>query len=264
MNANHTFAINKKAVARSFSKAASCYDQFAQLQRDIGQQLLTGVKAKKPAKILDLGCGTGYFSEKLCTIYPAGQMISLDLSNAMLCQVEKKQLQQVSCLQGDIDHLPFEQAQFDLIFSNLVVQWSEDLTGCLRQLKKALNSGGSLHFSTLIDGSLDELTQAWKAVDQYPHTNSFLTLDAVTAAVQQCAFKNLQISTETRTLYYENVIEVMRALKGIGANHVHGQQGLTVKGRKLLRLLEKGYAPFVNEQGQLKLSYQVCYVEAQN
>ncbi len=264
MNSNNTFTINKKAVANSFSKAAKHYDQFAQLQRDIGLQLLTGVTEQLPAKILDLGCGTGYFSEKLCTIYPFCQMTCLDLSNAMLRQVEKKQLVQVSCLQGDIDKLPFSRAQFDLIFSNLVVQWSEDLQGCLQQLKKSLNAGGRLHFSTLIDGSLHELTQAWRAVDQYPHTNSFLTLNAVKAAAQQCGFKKLQIKTETRVLHYENVIEVMRALKGIGANHVHGQQALTVKGRKLLRLLEKGYASFVNEQGQLNLSYQVCYVEAHN
>lgn len=264
MKANHTFSINKKAVARSFSKAAQHYDQFAQLQRDIGVQLLTGVKPQAVERILDLGCGTGYFSEKLCTMYPSCQMTCLDLSNAMLCQVEKKQLAQVSCLQGDIDKLPFSRAQFDLIFSNLVVQWSEDLSGCLQQLKNSLNAGGSLHFSTLIDGSLHELAQAWKAADEHPHTNSFLTLDAVKAAVQQCGFKKLQIKTETRVLHYENVIEVMRALKGIGANHVHGQQPLRVKGRKLLRLLEKGYAPFVNKHRQLNLSYQVCYVEAQN
>ena len=263
MNSKNAFIINKKAVASSFSKAAGCYDQFAQLQRDIGLQLLAGVAQQEINTILDLGCGTGYFSEKLSEIYPHCQMTCLDLSAAMLAQVDKKQLPQVSCLQGDIDNIPFADNRFDLIFSNLVVQWSEDLGGCVKQLKQSLNAGGKLHFSTLLNGTLNELTQAWKAVDQHPHTNSFLDLHTVKKQLEQCGFSKLSIKTETRVLHYENVLAVMRALKGIGANHVHGQQALTIKGRKLISLLEKGYAPFVNKQGQLNLTYQVCYVEAE-
>jgi malonyl-CoA O-methyltransferase len=263
MNPKTTFTINKKAVAHSFSKAAERYDQFAQLQRDIGMQLLADVTKQPAQQILDLGCGTGHFSEKLCQLYPDCQLTCLDLSNAMLAQVGKKKLAQVSCLQGDIDHLPFTENRFDLIFSNLVMQWSEDLASCLKQLKNSLNSGGILHFSTLVEGTLHELTQAWKRVDQHPHTNSFLNRDTLTKLLQQSGFKRVSIKSQTRVLYYDNVIAVMRALKGIGANHVHGQQPLTVKGRKLLTLLEQGYAPFINEQGQLNLTYQICYVEAQ-
>jgi malonyl-CoA O-methyltransferase len=263
MSYKSNFSINKQAVARSFSKAATYYDQFAQLQRDIGMQLLTEITQANRDKILDLGCGTGYFSAKLCEIYPACQMTCLDLSDAMLRQVAKKQLPQVKRMQGDIDHLPFTESHFDLIFSNLVMQWSEDLGGCLKQLKESLNAGGTLHFSTLVDGSLHELTQAWKAVDQHPHTNTFLSLDTIKEELHKCGFKKSSIKTETRVLHYENVIEVMRALKGIGANHVHDQQPLTIKGRKLLHLLEKGYAPFVNKQGKLNLTYKVCYVAAE-
>lgn len=261
MNSKDTFSINKNAIASSFSKAALQYDQFAQLQRDIGSQLLTNVSAKKTNNILDLGCGTGYFSEKLCEIYPHCRLTCFDLSQAMLAQVDKKRLPQARCLQGDIDNLPFAENSFDLIFSNLVMQWSADFAGCLQQLKNSLKLGGKLYFSTLLDGSLFELAQAWKAVDQHPHINSFLRLETIKKKLQECGFSNLSIHTETRILHYENVLAVMRALKGVGANHVHGQQASPTTGRKLLSLLEQGYAPFANEQGQLNLTYQVCYVE---
>jgi len=263
MKSDSVFDINKKAVASSFSKAAQRYDQFAQLQRDIGVQLLSGVSRQDIKNILDLGCGTGYFSEKLRAIYPHCQITCLDLSAAMLAQVAKKQLPQLSCLQGDIDNLPFADNRFDLIFSNLVVQWSSDLGCCLKQLKQSLNPGGKLYFSTLLNGTLHELTQAWKTVDHHPHTNSFLALDTVKRQLEHCGFSKLSIKTETRVLHYENVLAVMRALKGIGANHVHGQQALTISGRQLIRLLEQGYAPFVDKQGQLNLTYQICYVEAE-
>lgn len=263
MNCKAESNIDKTAVANSFSKAASHYDQFAQLQRDIGEKLLTAVNNENPLPILDLGCGTGYFSEKIAVRYGQSEIIALDLSDAMLAQVEKKQLKQVTCQQGDIDNLPFNQSQFDLIFSNLVLQWSDNLGACVKQLKASLNAGGKLHFSTLLNGSLNELTKAWKTVDQHPHTNSFLTLESVTEQLQQAGFSRLRIKTETRVLQYDNVIAVMRALKGIGANHVHGHQAVQETGRNLIKLLEKGYAPFINEQGKLNLTYQVCYVEAQ-
>ena len=53
----------------------------------------------------------------------------------------------------------------------------------------------------------------------------------------------------------------MRALKGIGANHVHGHQTVQVSGRQLLKQLEVGYRPFINKQGLLNLTYEVCYIE---
>lgn len=263
MLVNNCITVDKSAVANAFSKAAAHYDQFAQLQRDIGLQLLANLQAPHSQTILDLGCGTGYFSEKLGEKYPDSQLYCLDLCDTMLALVENKRLPQSYCLQGDIDNLPFTHNCFDLIFSNLVMQWSDDLDCCLQQLKESLNTGGKLLFSTLLSGSLYELTQAWKKVDSHPHTNAFLTIDSIKKALQQCGFTKFRISTETRILHYENAIAVMRALKGIGANHVHGQPALTITGRKLIRLLEQGYAPFVNTLGQLNLTYQVCYVEAE-
>ena len=124
-------------------------------------------------------------------------------------------------------------------------------------------TGGKLYFSTLLNGSLHELTQAWKNVDLNPHTNAFLTLDTLKQQIQDVGFKSVKIKTQTRTLAYANVIEVMRALKGIGANHVHGQQSVKQSGRQLIKLLEQGYLPFVSESGLLSLTYQVCYVEVE-
>lgn len=263
MNGKNRFTIDKNAVASSFSKAAAQYDQFAQLQRDIGLQLLDSVRQTDSNTILDLGCGTGYFSEKIIARLPHCEMTCLDLSVAMLEQVSKKKLGRVTCLQGDIDNLPFTANHFDLIFSNLVLQWSEDLASCLKQLKECLVKGGKLHFSTLLSGSLDELTQAWKNVDSDPHTNTFLSLESIKQAIQQAGFKKLSINTETRILSYQCVTDVMRALKGIGANHVHGHRAVKISGRNLIKLLEQGYSPFVNACGELTLTYQVCYVEAQ-
>lgn len=257
--------VDKQAVADSFSKAATHYDQFAQLQRDIGEQLLNKVSLTNPACMIDLGCGTGYFSEKLAIQFPNTALTCFDLSESMLAQAQKRNIissmSNVSFQQGDIDQLPFDASSIDLIYSNLVVQWSADLETCLTQIKNGLKVGGKAYLSTLLCGSLDELTQAWKNVDQHPHTNRFLDRQTIQKNIDKVGFSKAQVTTETRTLQYENVIEVMRALKGIGANHVHGHQAVQTSGRQLIKQLETGYQPYKNENGLLNLTYQVCYIE---
>ena len=256
--------INKKAVQASFSKAAAHYDQFADLQREVGHHLmgLIGEPIIQVNTILDLGCGTGYFSALFNEVNKAAQLTCFDLSAEMLKQTTERGVTRCQCVQGDIDVLPFMTRQFDLIFSNLVLQWSEHLTNCLIQIKKALNEQGQLCFSTLLNGSLIELQQAWKTVDTNKHINHFLTQEKIQEALQLSGFNRVRITTETHVKKYTNVIEVMKALKGIGANHVHDGQKNRTMGRQLIKQLEKGYQPFIDNDGLYNLSYQVCYVIA--
>lgn len=261
MSNSMQFNIDKIAVAHSFSKAAAQYDQFAQLQRDIGDKLFSAL-ANKTDNCLDLGCGTGYFSEKLLKQNKANSLICFDLSAGMLQFLQNNRSLAVCCVQGDMDLLPFADNQFSCIFSNLAMQWSSDLRAVLTQLKRSLRSGGELNFSTLLAGSLIELSDAWQAVDQNPHTNTFLTLSNIEKILAQAGFSSVTIKQETITLYYHNVRAVMRDLKGIGANQVHGHKQHKLQGRSLINKLEQGYAKHKTQSGLLPLSYQVCYIRA--
>ena len=256
--------VNKKAIQASFSKAAISYDQFADLQREIGHHLLDLMPAtiKQANNILDLGCGTGYFTGLLSELASPTNLTCFDLSPEMLKQAAQKKLTCCDYVAGDIDQLPFTTHQFELIFSNLVVQWSELLSACLAQVKQALTTNGVLCFSTLLNGSLIELQQAWQQVDNRSHVNDFLSEQQVTTALQQAGFKQFSLSTETRVKKYPDVISVMKALKGIGANHVHNGSHHRTTGRQLLKQLEKGYQLFIDQDGLYNLSYQVCYVIA--
>ena len=257
-------SINKKAVQASFSKAAAHYDQFADLQRDIGHHLIDLMpdSIKQANTILDLGCGTGYFSALFNETNESAQLTCFDLSPEMLKQTAEKGMTRCQFVQGDIDVLPFTTRQFDLIFSNLVLQWSEQLVTCLEQVKKALNKQGKLCFSTLLNGSLIELQQAWKVVDRNSHINHFLTQENVRNALALSGFNNVRMTTEIHVKKYADVIEVMKALKGIGANHVHDGKKNRTMGRQLLKQLEQGYQPYIDNDGLYNLSYQVCYVIA--
>lgn len=258
--------INKQAIQASFSKAASHYDQFADLQREIGFKLLNKLAENTSplVSILDLGCGTGYFSMQLQSQFPQAKMTCFDLSPAMLALAAQRQIKSCRFIEGDLDCLPFDSQEFDCVFSNLAVQWSQQLSTALLQLARSLKPQGTLYFSTLLKGSLYELENAWKRVDDQKHINDFLTIEEVRKALELAGLSHYKLHTEVRTKKYKSVLSVMQALKGIGANHVHERSKMQLSGKALLRKLEQGYRPYRDVSGDYVLTYQVCYAVVNN
>ncbi len=54
-----TVAVDKRAVAAAFGRAAQTYDDFAALQRQSAQLLAEHCGAQGINTVLDAGCGTG-------------------------------------------------------------------------------------------------------------------------------------------------------------------------------------------------------------
>jgi malonyl-CoA O-methyltransferase len=72
-------------------------------------------------------------------------------------------------------------------------------------------------FTTLLESSLPELNQAWKAVDEQPHANRFLSR-AGDAGAGGWRYRS---TVQTITLNFSDAFSAMRSLKGIGATHLH-------------------------------------------
>lgn len=119
---------------------------------------------------------------------------------------------------GDIEALPLPDACVDLAWSNLAVQWCDDLRAAIGELYRVARPGGRVAFSTLLADSLPELNQAWQAIDDRPHANRFLSEAAVRAALS-----GLRATGEVHqiSLPFADALSAMRSLKGIGATHLH-------------------------------------------
>ncbi|MBA5762565.1 malonyl-ACP O-methyltransferase BioC [Vibrio sp. 404] len=250
--------VDKQAIADTFGKAAQSYDRHAAFQRDVGLRLLEMLPQDLSGKrVLDLGCGTGYFSQQLRD--RGAQVVCCDLSPAMLEQARRRcGSEGVEYQQGDAEMLPFDDQQFDYVFSSLALQWCQDLSLPLAQMRRVTRAGGEVLFSTLLDGSLFELKQAWAKVDSYQHVNDFITVNQVKIALAQAHCKTHHLDLPTIIVWYSSAFSLMRDLKGIGANHVQGRShGLT--SRQSLKRLEREYQHFEhNHQGLVPATYQVC------
>ncbi|MFM2485324.1 malonyl-ACP O-methyltransferase BioC [Celerinatantimonas yamalensis] len=247
---------SKAAIARHFSQAAAHYQQHAQLQRISGQTLLAYASSKSVALCLDLGCGSGQFLSALTD--NSEDVIGLDLSAAMLKQ-SRMHRQSVKLLQGDAEQLPLQSGCVSRIFSNLALQWCGDLSAALSECYRVLQPSGQLLFSTLTCGTLDELAQSFAQVDDHVHIRPFLTLAQIQRASQSSPWCTCQLTPQPVVLAYANGIDVLRELKGFGANYLHQRRPGLMTPRQLAVMEHYYREHFSNAKGQLLASYQIIY-----
>ena len=79
----------KKKVKDSFDQGADCYDKHSSIQKKISKNLLAlffnEIKEKKEGfTLLELGCGTGFFSKKISENVSLTRIHLLDISNKMI------------------------------------------------------------------------------------------------------------------------------------------------------------------------------------
>ena len=94
----------KISVARSFSRSAESYDDYAAIQSEVGERLLTLLDRDTYTTILDLGCGTGNFTGILRARFADAEIHAVDISPAMI-QVAARKLdnRQVTLWVADVE-----------------------------------------------------------------------------------------------------------------------------------------------------------------
>ncbi|EOY8494817.1 malonyl-ACP O-methyltransferase BioC [Providencia stuartii] len=244
----------KQKIASAFGKAAKRYDSIAYYQQNSGHQLLdllASARVNLPAKkVIDVGCGTGFFSQIIKA--QGAEVTALDLSSGMLeVARQKNAAEQYIC--ADMEALPFADQTFNVVFSNLAIQWCSDLSLALTELHRVTKNGGVIVFTTLAKGSLSELSQAWARLDGYSHVNEFLSFEQITASCQPWQH---QLLLQTDTLHFPDLARLLNSLKGIGATHLTaGRRGGLIT-RQRLHLLESAYPTSANG---LELTYQTVF-----
>jgi malonyl-CoA O-methyltransferase len=249
---------NKIKIADAFNQAAATYDQAAELQRIVACDLCARINTS--AKIIvDLGCGTGFLTEKLAIKFPDAMIIGIDFANHMLHVAQKKtQYKNITWLCADIDQLPLADAQVDLVLSNLMLQWSTNLFVSLTEISRILKPNAELYFSTFAPGSLHELKQAWLAADALPHVHTFTTAKQLTTILKKIFSHQGSLEQKSLVIYYQEAIHLMRQLKMLGASNLQtsAAQGLITQ-KKLTAVID-AYEQF-RSQGKIPATYEIYF-----
>jgi SAM-dependent methyltransferase len=98
-------------------------------------------------KVLDLGCGYGWFS-RWAKENGAARVLGIDVSEKMLARARSfSDDPAVSYLQADLELVVLPKGVFDLIYSSLTLHYIEALKRLLTEVHGALVSGGRFVFS---------------------------------------------------------------------------------------------------------------------
>ncbi|MGM8849383.1 malonyl-ACP O-methyltransferase BioC [Salinicola halophyticus] len=238
-------AARQARIAANFSRAAASYDAAAQLQREVADDLLARLpQGLAPRTLLDVGCGTGYLVSHLSQRYDAVS-IGLDIAPGMLAEARRRYAgRPIRWLTGRAEQLPLADRSIDLMVSSLALQWCDSLDGFLAQAARVLRPGGWLAFTTLCDGTLEELQCAWQQVDGARHVNEFMAEARLIDALKTPGWQLHDVIMTTRRTYHATPADTLRALKRIGANTIttSKQAGGGLAGRRrfaqLARALE--------------------------
>ena len=267
---------SKLHLASSFGRAAQSYDHSAQLQKTVGHDLcdrlsrsMVDLRLKRPSVLLDLGCGTGYFGQRLFEEFDPKHLVFGDISEQMLqCALSRVDSwrtgsegvnSRVSGLQLDAEQLGLTAGSVDLVFSSLALQWAQDLESALQQIKGAIADEGVLAFSTLLDGTLAELKASWATVDKQRHVNEFLHFDDHMRLANSLGFSVEHAEVSDVVLSYGKPIQLMKDLKAIGAHNISSNRPKVLMGKSKLSAVLAAYENYRREDGSVPATYRVGY-----
>jgi len=246
---------NHIKIAESFGSASKSYDVSARLQRFSGKHLMPWLPNRNDLRVLDLGSGTGFFTDLLATSY--NQVIGLDFSKEMLRFAQGCRNKNIVWLEADAHKIPLQDESIDFIYSNLVIQWCEPLDVAIKEMLRVLKPGGLIIFTTLVDGTLHELKSSWKQVDDDQHVIDFKTEEQLSEFFNTDNSNILEHKCQDIILEYQNVIHLARELKGLGANHLPKKKNRGLSGKDKWFAMTEHYQDFLEPNGIYPATYRL-------
>jgi malonyl-CoA O-methyltransferase len=271
-----------RAVRRAFGRAAATYDAAAVLQREVGTRMIDRLDVVKlvPSAILDAGCGTGDALGELAARYPGASRVALDIAMPMLTTARARSgvhqsmfarlaagwrgrtvARSPAFVCADIGALPFAKSSFDLVWSNLTLQWVRDLANALAELHRVLAVDGLLTFTTFGPDTLKELRAAFSSVDAHPHVGRFVDMHDIGDLLVHTGFADPVMHMETITLTYAEPMALLRELKAIGATNAAAGRARGMMGRARFERMTAALASSARD-GRIAATFEVVYGHA--
>ncbi len=261
--------LDRRQMRKAFDRAAIKYDESAVLQQEVGRRLLERLDllTLKPKRILDVGTGTGEGLAPLIRKYPAAEVVAVDIAEGMLHEARRKiswwyrLRHKVKYVSAAAENLPFRDNCFDMVVSNLTLQWCEDLPRVFSEVQRILAPGGTLLFTTFGPDSLKELRAAWQQVDNDVHIHPFIDMHDIGDAMIDASLAEPVMDMEVITVTYDDAWKIMRDLKNIGAHNVAVDRPRHLTGKHRLQRVVDSYEVY-RTAGKLPLSYEIVYGHA--
>jgi len=119
--------------------------------RPVGEQAVERMQLSGDARVLDVGCGSGWASRLMAERCPNGRVIGIDVSDEMirLAAEESSNYSNVEFRVASAEDLPFSDGEFTHAFSMESLYYYRDIEAAAREIRRVLQPGGV--FVTVVD-----------------------------------------------------------------------------------------------------------------
>lgn len=119
--------------------------------RPIGEQAIELMEIPSNARVLDVGCGSGWATRLMAEKASDGRVVGIDISDEMirLARETSASFSNIEFRVASAEKLPFENSEFTDAFSMESLYYYADVLVALKEIKRVLEPGGL--FVTVID-----------------------------------------------------------------------------------------------------------------
>jgi malonyl-CoA O-methyltransferase len=244
--------VDKEKIKKTFSRISEKYDNYASIQNYTATKLIDMNVEDNFINILEIGAGTGIYTQLLTERFPYAKIYVQDISYHMLkIAADKLFSPRLSFFIGDGEDTI--RGKYCLITSNACLQWFSQLEKTLIKYKNLLSPKGAICFSTFGPLTLKELGASLKKVENKYRLSaeSFFTKGEIEIIFKRW-FKNFTVKEETITYQYPSLKDLLTAVKYTGGI----SESKRVWTRKMFDKLEEAYR---KSFGDFFVTYQIFY-----
>ena len=119
--------------------------------RPVGEQAIERMHLPSNARVLDVGCGSGWATRLMAAKAYEGNVMGIDIADEMvqLAVESSSSFQNVEFRVATAEELPFSDDEFTHVFSMESLYYYSNMIAALREIRRVLVDGGT--FVTVID-----------------------------------------------------------------------------------------------------------------
>lgn len=137
--------------------------------RPVGEQAIELMRIDAAARVIDIGCGSGWAARLMAEKAQEGRVVGIDVSDEMI-RVARESSAEISNVEFQVasaEELPFEPGEFTHAFSMESLYYYADIPAALKEIRRVLQTGG--RFITVVDLYREnEPTHQWVAQLKVP------------------------------------------------------------------------------------------------
>ncbi|MDP8259103.1 MAG: methyltransferase domain-containing protein [Candidatus Aadella gelida] len=234
--------MDKRLIEQNFSRNAGVYDNHASVQRKCAESLTEFIRERSFSRILEVGCGTGFYTGMLREMNDAASIDAIDLSEEMIDIARSKDGEKLTEFRVCDGEEIFAGEKFDLVTSNASFQWFQDFEGSLERFKNTMTENGVICFSMYGPETFKELQEILSDYfgKYLPLTSEkFISFEEAQMIVGRY-FKNVLMREEKFTVDFVSLWDFLRDIKRSGTRG-EGLARDIFLGKYTMKALEKAY-----------------------